>query len=110
MEIYNSVGNVSNLNWLGGLIGSLVTFFFGSLWYSKKCLGTVWMDALGKKEEDFEEKFPFALMLLSLAYHLLLGTFITAIHRYVKCPFLFAVIMAIFIMDHSGRHIAKCFI
>ncbi len=44
---------LGDLNWLGVLVGAVLAFGFGAIWWSPKVLGNAWMAAQGKTEKDF---------------------------------------------------------
>ncbi len=40
------------VNWLGSVVGGLVAFIVGGLWYSPAVLGTAWLTGIGKSPEE----------------------------------------------------------
>lgn len=42
----------SGVNWLAVIVGAVVSFGLGALWYSPKLFGTGWMEGVGLSTED----------------------------------------------------------
>ena len=43
---------LTNVNWPAIVVGFVLSFAFGALWYSPKMFGLQWMKAVGLKPED----------------------------------------------------------
>ena len=41
-----------NVNWLAVIVGAVVAYALGALWYSQAMFGTVWMKGAGLSEKD----------------------------------------------------------
>lgn len=58
------------LNWLAILVATVLFFFFQAAWFS--AFGNAWVEALGKRKEDFNPKDPVPYITAAL------GSFVNA--------------------------------
>ncbi len=61
-----------NVNWIAVIVGAVVSFLLGWLWYSPKLFGTKWAEGAGVKIDD-AQSMPMAAMLVQA-----IGTFLLA--------------------------------
>ena len=52
-----------NVNWIAVVVGAVVSFLLGWLWYSPKLFGIKWAEGAGVKIDD-AQSMPKAAMLL----------------------------------------------
>lgn len=62
----------TNVNWVAVIVGAVIAFVLGWLWYSPKVFGTKWAEGVGVSIEDSEK--PCAPALITQA----IGTFLLA--------------------------------
>ena len=67
----------NNLNWIGVVIGTVLSFFLGAIWYSKKCFGNQWMKLTNQTEDDLKKSSSVIPMLVSFFYLLIMALFIS---------------------------------
>ena len=64
---------ILNINWLAVVVGAIVSYLLGWLWYSPKMFGTKWMEGVGVSCDDPSAPPPVAPMVTQA-----IGTFLLA--------------------------------
>jgi len=54
---------VEGVSWLGIIVGAIVSFLVGWIWYSPRGFGTKWSEGVGVKLEDASKMPPQAMIL-----------------------------------------------
>ncbi len=72
--------NLSEINWLGLLLGSVAGFALGAVWYGP-LFGKAWMAALGIKKEDAKNVNMGVMMGGSFFTYIVLGVVIALIYN-----------------------------
>ena len=69
----------NDLNWLAVIVGAVVAFLLGWLWYSPKMFGTKWAEGVGV-ELDKVDAMPIAAMVTQIVGTVLLSVVIGILH------------------------------
>ena len=69
----------NDLNWLAVIVGAVVAFLLGWLWYSPKMFGTKWAEGVGV-ELDKVDAMPIAAMVTKIVGTVLLSVVIGILH------------------------------
>lgn len=80
-----------SLNWGGLLIGAVLAFVLGWVWYSPAVFGKAWMSALGKTPKQLSPMLP--ALLLQAVYTLLLAVFIAILYSAIGDGFCVVVLL-----------------
>ena len=76
--------NLSEINWLGLLLGSVAGFALGALWYGP-LFGKAWMAALGITKDDGKKVNMGMLMGGSFVTYIVLGIVIALLFQWGQC-------------------------
>lgn len=94
-----------DISWVAVVVGAVVSFLVGWLWYSPKLFGTGWAEGVGAKL-DSADKMPADAMISQIVGLLLMSWFVgvTAAHEMLLTVILATVAFAI--MGYAGSSFA----
>ena len=101
---------VLNINWLAVIVGAVIAYLLGWLWYSPKVFGIKWMEGVGISYDD-SSTVPIAPMVVQAIATFLLAWVVgvTATHNALTTTILI-VVTYLFLLTAAGLFVQKsCF-